>query len=209
MSGEVIILRGLPGAGKSHWAKKNRTDQTEIVSADRYFISQDGSYQFNPAKLGEAHQACFRNFLQWLRVGVGCIIVDNTNISELEIAPYYLAAETYGYGVKILNFPCDVETAVSRNIHGVSRGPIEKMVERSEKFNPPPWWTIETCLEEEARSGTSCRECGLSWDKHPGKGAAGCVDALSRFYLYKRYGSDPKFVEALNKAVESLREKGY
>ena len=64
----------------------------------------------------------------------------NTNISAYEISPYYLAAEAYGYDVKILKFPCSVEVAKERNIHKVPDHVIEHMARDIEK-PLPPWWT--------------------------------------------------------------------
>ena len=49
--GELILLRGLPGSGKSTLAKvilQNRLgDEPEVLSADDFFVNDDGEYVFD------------------------------------------------------------------------------------------------------------------------------------------------------------------
>lgn len=142
---KVYIMRGIPGAGKSTFLAGCRTNA--IVSADHYFDGENG-YRFDPSKLADAHQACFRNFLVFLQEGIDSndpdflIAVDNTNISAIEIAPYYLAAESHGYDVEIVNIDCPLDRAIARNIHGVPREVIMRMYQRmlDERKNLPVWW---------------------------------------------------------------------
>ena len=56
----VIIMRGLPGSGKSTEAKSYiLTHGAVVVSADDFFMVA-GKYRYNPAKIGDAHVACMR-----------------------------------------------------------------------------------------------------------------------------------------------------
>ena len=58
--GELILLRGLPGAGKSTLAKVilqfRETDEPEVLSADDFFVNENGVYEFDAQKIKEAHQ---------------------------------------------------------------------------------------------------------------------------------------------------------
>ena len=93
-------MRGISGAGKSTYIKDNFP--TAIVcSADHFFINKDG-YNFDQSFLGKAHQSCFKKFLSSIQQDEALVVVDNTNVTSWQISPYYLAAETYGYEVQII-----------------------------------------------------------------------------------------------------------
>lgn len=138
----VLILQGLPGAGKTHFTQGMKA---VICSADDFFYTLGGGkYAFNVTRLGEAHGSCFRKFIKACQDGEEAIVVDNTNTTANEIAPYVLAGEAYGYNVSILRILCDPEVAASRNQHGVPLETIRKMAQRIASFDPPPWWKVET-----------------------------------------------------------------
>lgn len=60
--GELILLRGLPGSGKSTLAKVilqiRDSDEPEILSADDFFMDENGDYVFDSSKIKEAHNYC-------------------------------------------------------------------------------------------------------------------------------------------------------
>lgn len=94
---EVIVLQGASGAGKSTYAARLVKDAIAadktftIVSADDFFITPTRQYLFDPSRLSEAHGTCFARFLQALTQRIDVVIVDNTNTTAVEIAPYMLA----------------------------------------------------------------------------------------------------------------------
>lgn len=140
---KVTILSGLPGSGKSTWARRQGAI---VVSADHFFTGTDGVYRFDPALIGAAHGACLRNFADLVVAsGVDHVIVDNTNLSAVEIAPYYALAQAYGREVKVLRVRCDAWTAFERNTHGVSEDTFRKMIAADARLAEtlPPWWTVE------------------------------------------------------------------
>jgi tRNA uridine 5-carbamoylmethylation protein Kti12 len=122
----VLILRGLPGAGKSWYATEmaatlgTRGGPAKVVvcSADDYFMV-DGVYRFNSSKLEDAHGACFRRVIEALTSDADLVVVDNTNLRLVEIAPYVLAAQAYGARCTIRTIRCEPNLAAIRNIHGV------------------------------------------------------------------------------------------
>lgn len=109
-------MRGLPGSGKSTWAKKQDADV--IVSADDWFM-RSGEYKFNPAELPAAHDACLSRFLDAIQHGTRYVIVDNTNLKVWEIAPYYRLAQLFGYAVSIACMDTLLSTCLKRNTHKV------------------------------------------------------------------------------------------
>jgi predicted kinase len=130
----AIILRGVPGSGKSTWARQHYPDAS-VFSADSYFM-RGGEFRFDPSKLGAAHAASLRGFVEWTRSappGVRAYevgIADNTNTTIAEVAPYAAVALAYGHDLEIITFLCDPEIAAERNIHGVPYRTIVSMDRR-------------------------------------------------------------------------------
>lgn len=91
-----IILRGLPGCGKSTFAGEF-LGHAEIYSTDNFFKDINGDYQFDKTRLSEAHkwtrEACF----EALEAGVETVVLDNTNVEEWEFLPYLKKAGECGY----------------------------------------------------------------------------------------------------------------
>lgn len=149
----ILIMRGLPGAGKSTWARRNHPD-ARIYSADSFFLDEDGEYRFDGERISEAHAWCLRGFAEILPSLEGgspeVVIVDNTAIRAWEISPYYNLARAYGHEVRIVHVSCDTPTAHERNIHGVPLERIEKMDRDLLSEELPPFWTVETVDGSEA-----------------------------------------------------------
>ncbi len=97
---ELILFRGLPGAGKSTLAN---CLGVLTYSADDYFTHKDGSYTFIADNLSEAHRDCLlkteRAMAEWQHPIIG---VANTFTQEWELEPYFILAEKYGYQVHSL-----------------------------------------------------------------------------------------------------------
>jgi predicted kinase len=148
----VIIMRGLPGCGKSYYidtqlcnsALSSNTD-LEVFSADHYFTDNNGIYRFDPKHLGAAHAACFKSYLDFLaQLDVmevpEMLVVDNTNISAYEMAPYIQAANAYGLDHKIVTLWCNPKLAAQRNTHDVPNHTILAMYQKLLKEELPPFW---------------------------------------------------------------------
>jgi predicted kinase len=149
---KVTILRGIQGSGKSTYAGRilNSEDRVACVSADHYFM-HNGEYKFDPAKLPEAHATCLRQFISLCHNEVSRhIIVDNTNATVAEIAPYYAIAQAYGYDVEIITLRGVAPIiAAQRNIHGVSLETVQRTHAKlvSEEYRFCPWWKHTVCTE--------------------------------------------------------------
>lgn len=158
MNNELIVLCGISGSGKSTLAQQllstltlrgptRRREGDEparfvIVSADHYFLDDDGVYRFDGSKIGDAHAQCFRRAIDAVQRG-HLVIVDNTSCSIAEIAPYMALAQAYNRPARIIKVQCDIETAVARNEHGVPRAAIERMAAALSSMVLPPWWACE------------------------------------------------------------------
>lgn len=114
----LIIIRGIPGSGKSTWAK---SFGVPVYEADDWFIGTDGIYQFYPNELKQAHLYCYNRTKQTLLNGLDCV-VSNTFIKRWEYEIYTTLCESIGatYEIKVAagNF---------KSIHGVPEAVIERM----------------------------------------------------------------------------------
>lgn len=139
----AIILRGLPGSGKSRLARQlwnkyasgHRADEI-ICSTDDYF--QHGSvYRFDASLLPKYHALNQVRFIEGLQRHRPIMICDNTNMCCWEYLPYQRAAEAMGYVVKrfLIGQPLDPEQqkhCARNNQHGVTLSTIQGMASRFE-----------------------------------------------------------------------------
>ena len=140
---KCTILCGISGRGKSTYAKEVLGKDMHF-SADNYFTNEKGEYNFNPSELGEAHGQCLRFATEEMRYGKYNVVIDNTNTTVAEIAPYAAYALAYGYELEIVRLSCDLETAINRNVHNVPSQVIEAQLLRLNKLGDtlPPWWKL-------------------------------------------------------------------
>jgi predicted kinase len=134
----VVILRGIPGCGKSTYAKS--LSGATIVSTDDFFTNPDGHYERIDAKLNEAHTDCLRRFLAALTRGDETVVVDNTNINPVDIAPYYATAQVYGYAPEVITIECPSSVAGPRNLHRVPQEHVEQLEDSLRRFKLPKRW---------------------------------------------------------------------
>lgn len=94
----LIILRGLPGSGKSTFAQffEEKVNKASAFEADQY-INYSKEWTIDKAK--EAHRLCREDAEEEMKQGVSTIIVSNTSTQEWEMEPYEQMAEKYGYRV--------------------------------------------------------------------------------------------------------------
>ena len=131
----VIIMQGLPGSGKSLFAKNYAKDRGEnhhdpIVSADQFFSALG---HFDPKRLPEAHSFCMVEYIRHLRSKSPLVIVDNTNTQRWEHRPYRSLAYAMGFKYNIVNlFDAGLEDGqlAKRNLHGVPEETVSRMRER-------------------------------------------------------------------------------
>ena len=133
---KVVILRAIPGSGKSTFARtiQNMMTGVVIVSADDYFIDEHGDYNFRPAEIKIAHAQCMSNFNEALSDNdIKMIIVDNTNIQRWNFLAYIKIAEKMRAQVTVIRFDADISVG-SRNTHGVPEETIQSMYSRWEDY---------------------------------------------------------------------------
>lgn len=136
LKSRVIVLRGLPGSGKSYLANNcSEKAVAAICSADDYF-TKSGIYEFKQEALPDAHLQCFETFLQALVDGKEVVIVDNTNSMAWEYRNYLYLCDLLKVKSHILEIPHPnqlITTYSARNLHKINMETLKSYTERWEE----------------------------------------------------------------------------
>lgn len=140
---DLVILRGLPGSGKTTFAEQLIGRSPEHVAhheADHFFhqvvyASDTGGagkveYNFDRRLLGAAHDFCYGNVMRSLYEGFSCI-VSNTFSTRREIERYTRGVRRSGLPVRVRVIKCVGEYA---NVHEVPSSAIQRMKDRWEDW---------------------------------------------------------------------------
>jgi predicted kinase len=121
----LYIVRGIPGSGKSTFAK---TLSDLHIESDMFFI-KEGEYKFDGSKIKDAHNWCQDVVEHWMDENKPKIVVSNTFTQEWEMEPYFELSKTHGYKT----FSIIVENRHgNESIHGVPEDKLEQMKNRFE-----------------------------------------------------------------------------
>jgi predicted kinase len=131
----LYIVRGIPGSGKSTFAKRLVGEDFLVCEADKYFIDKEtGEYNFDFTKIKEAHKFCQDTVESYMKDSLVNdqfyreIAVSNTFTQEWEMRPYFELAKNYGY---------KVFSVVVENRHGGTNQhevPEEVLIKMRERF---------------------------------------------------------------------------
>ena len=133
-----IILRGLPGTGKTYIAKKylshiahafDPVPDPVILSSDDYFIT-NGVYTFDKYEIQEAYKDTWKKFREEVEKNSPFIIIDNTNIRKFHYLHYLDYATRHNYITVVMITPhldLNNRELSERNIHNVSQESIRLM----------------------------------------------------------------------------------
>lgn len=120
----LFLIRGLPGSGKSTYAKKIGCFHVE---ADM-FHCKDEEYAFDGSRSRLGHNWCQKSALFAMEQGMD-VAVSNTFTQKWEIQPYLDFAAKTGHKVKIIRMTNEYGT-----IHSVPAETLQKMRDRFERI---------------------------------------------------------------------------
>lgn len=132
--GDLILLRGLPGSGKTTLGEiimqtPSSKNTNVVLSADDFFIDENGNYNFDPTKLKEAHNDCLLRCVERMKNEFSKIVVANTFTQEWEMERYFEIAERYRYRI---------HTVIVENRHGnknIHEVPEDKLQIMKDRFD--------------------------------------------------------------------------
>lgn len=125
----LILLRGLPGSGKTTLAKVLSENNTyPIFSVDDFFTNKvTGEYLFNFKNNHLAYKQCEELTKEAIQQNSTKIFVHNTFTMEWELEPYFKLAAEFNYELFVLT----VENYHGKkNTHGVSEEQLQKMADK-------------------------------------------------------------------------------
>ncbi len=148
----MVIMVGAPGSGKSTFATRLAKDEGGVIcSADSWMVDDNGEWAFDPSMLTNCHRLCQHKAWVALCAGRNPVIIDNTNLSLLEVAPYValagMAEVEAGVHVDIdfVVIKESFEICRSRQTHGVPDFRLEAMCKAAQAWDAaalPPYWGI-------------------------------------------------------------------
>ena len=116
---KLVLIRGLPGSGKSTMARAMAADGFVHLEADMFF-TVDGVYTYDAARIREAHHWCQKKTRQELSAGQR-VVVSNTFTQLHEMEPY----QDMGTEVCVME-----ASGCWPNTHGVPAEKVEMMKRR-------------------------------------------------------------------------------
>jgi predicted kinase len=117
---KLILIRGLPGSGKSTVAKNFK--DCKHLEADMFW---GDNYDFDKARIREAHEWCNQKTLYYLNYMD--VVVSNTFTTKNELRPYFEIAKSFGILPTVLT--CHNSFG---NVHNVPEDILELMKGRFE-----------------------------------------------------------------------------
>ena len=130
-------MRGISGSGKSTLAKQLAGETGQIFSADNYFTDEQGNYNWDANKIGDAHRSCRDQARKAISDGISPVIIDNTNVSKWELKqliPMIKMAQDNEYTARVEEaqtpWRFDEKELVKKNTHGVRAQDIQRMLRK-------------------------------------------------------------------------------
>lgn len=118
---KLVLIRGLPGSGKSTMANALCYSPDWVHQEADQFWMQDGEYRFDANRLREAHEWCQAKTREALAAGCD-VVVSNTFTTVKELRPYFDIAKEFGIVPNVF-----VAQNNFGNVHNVPAETLDRM----------------------------------------------------------------------------------
>lgn len=131
MSKRLILIRGLPGSGKSSLAEQI-ADQNDGMNyeADQFMVDVQGNYEYRQDRLSLCHRQCFLAMSSAFGIGVSTVCISNTFTQLWEMKKYIDYAASNDIELTVIK-----AEGVKHNKKNVPDGKIARMRKRWEDFD--------------------------------------------------------------------------
>ena len=128
----IVLLVGLPGSGKSTWAK----DKPGVLSSDalRELLSDDPDNQTIHILVFRVLRGLLKHRLELKRP---VTYIDATNLTPYERRPYFLLAKKFDAAMEAVFFDVSAEECIRRNHTRPRVVPGEVIRKMAERLDPP------------------------------------------------------------------------
>jgi tRNA uridine 5-carbamoylmethylation protein Kti12 len=138
---QLILVRGLPGSGKTTYVKKQMEIGEDLWVCDHYeddmFFGDEDNYQWNGNLIRFADEWCFSSTVRALHLGVDVVFVSNTFVTNYEMRRYLELVKDISFPnllIEVHEMPLD---DLFPNVHGV---PADKIAARRKMWEEIGEW---------------------------------------------------------------------
>lgn len=135
---QLIIMRGVPGSGKTTWAREHYPTFKRVSKDDLRAMLDDGKYSLvNEKFVQEAQIALIRLAAHHMRA----VIVDDTNANPDHVRTFRELAVELGYAFRIVDMDTPLEECIRRDSsrpHPIGAVRIREMWDRLEVGKAAP-----------------------------------------------------------------------
>ena len=122
---KLVLVRGIPGSGKSTVAKAISAGADWLhYEADQYFVDKNGHYDRDASKIGDAHKWCQSMTENALKLEYN-VVVSNTFTTIKELRPYFVIARDLSITPIVIT-----ANGAFNNVHNVPLDTLAKMRDR-------------------------------------------------------------------------------
>lgn len=152
---DVIIVRGLPGSGKTRYAQ-TFWPGVLLIEGDQYYMTGDGQYLFGTGMLKSSTEYTRAMLSTALSLGIKCVVITLTSPDGSSAKSLAKIAKAFGY--QVVHRWIDFDNGnTNQNRHNVPKEVIDSMKQN--------WKTIPR--ERVILRDPSGRYCILPLNKHP------------------------------------------